>query len=293
MLPYNSYSAYLKKRFGGPVRKIAVDAGFSCPNRDGTVGHGGCIYCNNASFSPGHKGGIREQIEASRALMARRNGADKLIAYFQSFTNTHAPLPVLQQYYREALACPGIIGLAIGTRPDCLGEPVLDLLQSLSRETYILLEIGLQSSHDATLGRINRGHTYGQFVEAVERASTRGLEICAHIILGLPGEGWEEMNRSAAALSSLPVQGVKLHCLHVCRNTALEREFANGHIALLTQEEYVQYACDFLERLRPDIRIHRLAAQAPADVLIAPLWLRDKAGTHTAICRELLRRRRA
>lgn len=290
MLPYNSYNSCLKLRFGEPVRKIPVNAGFSCPNRDGTVAKGGCIYCNNAAFHPG----LGQREESISAQLARGRGAGtksgkvrKFLAYFQPYSNTHAPVNILEARYREALAAEGIVGLAIATRPDCLGDPVLDLVGRLSSETYVLLEIGLQSIHNETLSRIGRGHSYEQFVDAVQRGQNRGIEICVHVILGLPGESRQQMLQTADALSALDIQGVKLHCLHVCKGTRLAEDFTLGGVDLLSQEEYVELACDFLERLRPDIAIHRLAAQAPAGLLIAPRWLARKAETQNLICRGL------
>ncbi len=296
MLPYNSYNAYLKRRFGEPVRKIPVNAGFSCPNRDGTLAERGCIYCNNAAFYPGRgseENSISAQLAQGRAAFAQNGRARKFLAYFQPYSNTHAPVEILQSRYREALNAGGVVGLAVATRPDCLGDPVLDLLGQLSAETYLLLEIGLQSIHNETLSRIGRGHTFEQFTDAVRRARTRGLEICVHVILGLPGEDRTHMLQTADAISALDVQGVKLHCLHVCKDTRLAEEFALGRIALLNQDEYVEVACDFLERLRPDICIHRLAAQAQPDVLIAPLWLTRKAQTQNLICGRLESRKSA
>lgn len=290
MLPYNSYNSYLKTRFGEPVRKIPLNPGFSCPNRDGTLGTQGCIYCNNAAFHP-HLGDTPQRIcsQITQALDAssRSGRVRKFLAYFQPFSNTYAPVEVLRSRYNEALESPAIVGLAIATRPDCLPDPVLDLLAEFSAKTYLLLEIGLQSINNETLSRIGRGHTMEQFTDAVSRARRRGLEICVHVILGLPGETRAQMLQTADALSALEIQGVKLHCLHICRNTRLAEEFAAGRVAVLSQKEYVELTCDFLEHLRPDICIHRLAAQAPEEILLAPDWLGRKAETQNMIRREL------
>src|SRR5205823_11867642 len=219
---YHPLSRALRARFGGKVYRVTIDAGFTCPNVDGTVAVGGCVYCDNRSFSPNRRlprATVREQVERGVALLHRRYGADRFLAYFQAATNTYAPVAKLRQLYDEALAHPQIIGLAIGTRPDCVPEPVLDLLQSYARERYVCLELGLQSMHDRSLDWMNRGHHFDAFVDAVSRSQGRGLDLCAHVILGLPGESSDDMLATASALAALPVNAVKIHNLHVVRNT--------------------------------------------------------------------------
>jgi len=273
---YRALGASLRERFGGPVSKVAVDAGFSCPNRDGTAGTGGCIYCDNASFSPARTSlPVREQI--AEGVASARRGAERYIAYFQSFSNTYGPLERLKALYDEALSCPGVVGLAIGTRPDCLPPPVLDYLAELNQHTPLWLELGLQSASDRTLEAINRGHSAAGFEAAVLRCHRAGIEVCAHLILGLPGEGPQEMMDSARLLARLGVEGVKLHLLHVVRGTELERQFYLGRVPLMGPRQYVDQVCDLLEIIPPETVIHRLQADCPRDVLVAPAWMNRKA----------------
>lgn len=273
---YRALGAHLRERFGGPVFKIPVAAGFSCPNRDGSAGIGGCIYCDNTSFSPARAHlPVREQI--AEGIASGRRGAERFIAYFQSFSNTHGPLEHLRALYEEALSCPGVVGLAIGTRPDCLPDPVLDHLAELNRSTPLWLELGLQTASDATLEAINRGHTAADFEAAVTRCHRAGIEVCAHLILGLPGEGPGEMMASAGLLARLGVEGVKLHLLHVVRGTELERRYYLGRVPLMGPRQYVDQVCDLLEVFPPEMVIHRLQADCPHVLLVAPAWLNRKS----------------
>jgi len=273
---YRTLGPHLKARFDGPVRKVPVDAGFSCPNRDGTVGTGGCIYCNNDGFSPARRElGIREQI--AEGIAACRRPPEKVIAYFQSFSNTHGPPDLLEALYDEALACPGVVGLAIGTRPDCLPEPVLALLARISRQHPLWLELGLQTASDLTLKAINRGHSVADFTTAVERCHHAGIEVVAHLILGLPGEGPEEMADSVRLLARLGVAGVKLHLLHVVRHTRLEQHYYRGAVTLMGPRQYTEQVCDLLELLPPEMVIHRLQADCPPELLVAPAWINRKS----------------
>ncbi len=273
---YRALGPYLRQRFGGPVFKVPVDAGFSCPNRDGTTGTGGCIYCNNSSFSPGRaRLPVRRQI--AEGIAAGRRKAERYIAYFQSFSNTHGLPDQLRALYEEALACPGVVGLAIGTRPDCLPGPVLDCLADLSRRHPLWLELGLQTASDRTLSAINRGHSAAEFEEAVTRCRAAGIEVVAHLILGLPGEGPREMMASARFLTRLKVQGVKLHLLHVVRDTVLERRYYQGRVPLMGPRQYVEQVCDLLEILPPATVIHRLQADCPEALLVAPAWINRKS----------------
>jgi radical SAM protein (TIGR01212 family) len=290
---YYPFSRFLRERFGGRVARVTVDAGFTCPNVDGTVTTGGCVYCDNRSFSPTRRQGrlpVRDQVLRGVKFMGRRYAADRFLAYFQAATNTHAPVEKLRRLYNEALAHPQVVGLAVGTRPDSVPEAVLDLLAGYARDRYVLLELGLQSIHDRSLTWMNRGHDAAAFFDAVRRCEGRGLDVCAHVILGLPGESPADMLATADALAALPVQGVKIHNLHVIRDTPLERMYRAGEVRMLTLEEYVPLVCDFVERLRPDMVIHRLSGDAPPDYLVAPAWCLDKQGLLALIDDELARR---
>ncbi len=290
---YQAFSRFLRNRFGTKVYRVTIDAGFTCPNVDGTVTVGGCVYCDNRSFSPNRRlprRSIAAQVERGVAILEKRYGADRFLAYFQAATNTHAPLDKLRRLYDEALAHPQIVGLAIGTRPDSVPDPVLDLLQEYARARYVCLELGLQSIHDRSLDWMNRGHHYDAFVDAVARCQGRGFDLCAHVILGLPGETRADMNATADALAALPVQAVKIHNLHVVKDTPLETMYRDGSVTMLTLDEYVQVVCDFLERLPAEMVIQRLNGDAPPDYLVAPLWCLDKPALLRAIEAELARR---
>lgn len=290
---YYDLNAYFRRRFGFRVHKISVDAGLSCPNRDGTLGRGGCIYCNARGSGTGaHARGesVTRQIERGRDFLARRYKAQGFLAYFQSFSNTYAPLAHLEALYREALAVPGVLGLAIGTRPDCVDGPVLDLLAELARTRLVWVEYGLQSAWDRTLEAIGRGHDAACFARAVTAARARGLPVCAHAILGLPGEGPEEMRGTADFLARLPVDGVKLHLLYVVRGTPLEALYASGAYRCLEQEAYAELACDVLERLPPEVVIQRLTGDPHPGELVAPAWSLRKQETLSRIRQTLERR---
>jgi uncharacterized protein len=290
---YYALSRFLKKRFGCRVHRVTIDAGFTCPNVDGTVAVGGCVYCDNRSFSPNRRlprTTIREQVRRGIEILQARNGAERFLAYFQAATNTYAPPAKLKRLYDEALDHPQVVGLAVGTRPDCVPDEVLDLLEAYAGERYVCLELGLQSMHDRSLDWMNRGHHFDAFVDAVARCQGRGLDLCAHVILGLPGESPDDMMATAEALAHLPVDGVKIHNLHVVRDTPLEDQYRRGEVRLLTREEYVGVVCDFLERLPARMVIHRLTGDAPPDYLVAPLWCLDKPGLLHDIQAELERR---
>jgi uncharacterized protein len=290
---YYALSRFLKERFGDKVYRVTIDGGFTCPNVDGTVAVGGCVYCDNRSFSPNRRlprTTIREQVQRGVQILEKRYGARQFIAYFQAATNTYAPVPKLRRLYDEALDHPQIVGLAIGTRPDCVPDPVLELLQDYARDRYVSLELGLQSMHDASLDWMNRGHHYDVFVDAVQRCQGRGLFLCAHVILGLPGESREDMLATAEALAALPVDAVKIHNLHVVKDTPLETMYQAGTVRVQELDEYVNVVCDFLERLPSGVIIDRLSGDAPPDYLVAPLWCLDKPGLLRAIQVELQRR---
>jgi radical SAM protein (TIGR01212 family) len=290
---YRAFSRFLRERFGTRVHRVTLDGGFTCPNVDGRVAVGGCVFCDNRSFSPNRRlprTSIRAQVERGVTLLGKRYGADRFLAYFQAATNTYAPVEKLRRLYDEAVAHPQIVGLAIGTRPDCVPDPVLDLIEGYARERYVCLELGLQSRHDRSLDWMNRGHHFDAFVDAVRRCQGRGFDVCAHLILNLPGESRDDMLATADALAALPLQAVKIHNLHVVRNTPLERMYQDGEVRLFEREEYVAVVCDFLERLPPHLVIHRLSGDAPPDYLVAPGWCLDKPALLAAIHAELERR---
>ncbi len=279
---YRDLNTYFRELFGHRVHKITVDAGMTCPNRDGTLSTGGCIYCNAKGSGTGqHREGksIREQIEAAKVRVARRFKAKKFIAYFQAYTNTYAPLETLQALYDEALAVEDVAGLAIGTRPDCIDTPVLELLESYAARHLIWIEYGLQSAHDSTLARINRGHDVASFEKAVAATRGRGIAICAHVILGLPGENRRQMLETARFIGALGIDGVKLHLLYVIRGTPLETLYRAGDFKCLEQAEYVDLICDFLERLPAEMLIQRLTGDPHPLELVSPQWALEKKQT--------------
>jgi radical SAM protein (TIGR01212 family) len=290
---YHAFSDLLKREFGCRVHRVSVDAGFTCPNRDGTVGAGGCIYCGGRGS--GSHGilpdvGVRAQLEHGKEVMVRKYKAQRFIAYFQAYSNTHAPVAQLRRLYDEALAVPDVAGLIVGTRPDCLPPDVLDLLGEYARNTWFWLELGMQSHLDRSLEYLGRGHDFRTFETAVLRAKNVGLRICVHVILGLPGESREEMLAGAGVLNRLGVDGVKLHLLHVMKGTPLEKRYRMGEVAVLERDEYVGLVCDYLERLNPDIVIQRLTGDGGHDHLVAPLWSLKKFEVLNAIDGELERR---
>ncbi len=270
---YYRLSLFFKERFGKPVYKIPLDAGFSCPNRDGTVGTGGCSYCYNPSFSPfsGEKPpSLREQILKSK----KKSRKTLYLAYFQAYTNTYAPVEKLKVLYDQALSDDEVIGLSIATRPDCISEEIIDLLEGYAARCHVWIEYGLQSAHDETLKRINRGHDSAAFTKAMELTASRGIFICAHIILGLPGESKEMMLATIDFLNQCKIDGIKFHHLQIIRGTPLASDYEEGLIEVFDQPgHYIDLLCDCLERLSPDCVIHRLASQASSkDLLIAPHW---------------------
>lgn len=283
---FNSFNRTLREVFDARVYKIGLRLDFTCPNRDGTVAVGGCIYCNNASHTPlGYRPrtSVTEQLEKGAQAIYKRHKADRLIAYFQSYTNTYDSAAKLEKLYREALDFPGVVGLSIATRPDCLPDDTLDLLGSFAKQTYLWLEIGLESMYDRTLAWVNRGHDVGDFIDAVERAKERNLRICTHLILGFPGESREEMLATSQLLNRLEIDGVKLHNLHVIKDTALEKLYRLGEVPLLSRAEYVELVVDFLELLNPGMIVHRLSGETYRAITVAPDWSIDKLGVHNAI----------
>lgn len=270
---YKEYSEFLAEHFDGKVQKLSVDVGFTCPNRDGTVGYGGCIYCNNMAFSPDwekRSEGVAEQIARGKAFFGRKYPDMRYLAYFQSYTSTYAPPEKLLGLYREALAQPGVVGLIIGTSPDCMPDSLLDSISKLDAKVFI--EYGAESSHDSTLSAINRCHTWAQTVDAVERTARLGIPVGLHLILGLPGETEEMMAQTVRQVSALPVSTVKFHQLQILKGTRLEKIASELDIPTYTAEEYASLCSRLLKHLRRDIAVERFVAQAPADMLISPRW---------------------
>lgn len=279
---YTDFNTYLRNRFGCRVQKITLDAGLGCPNRDGTLSRKGCIYCNRKGSGTGaHALGksIARQVEEGRQALSRRYKAEKFIAYFQSYTNTYAPAPHLKALYDEALAADGMVGLSVGTRPDCVDDEKLDLLAAYRQRYLVWVEYGLQSAHDETLRRINRGHDFAAFESAVKATRARKINVCAHVILGLPGESEKEMIRTARILSGMDVNGVKIHLLYVVKDTGLHRLYRQGAYQCLGREAYVDLVCKFLAHLRKDIVIQRLTGDPHPGELVAPKWAAGKAET--------------
>jgi hypothetical protein len=279
---YNNFNTYLRSLFGCRVQKISVDAGLSCPNRDGKLSGGGCIFCNARGSGTGaHSRGltITDQLLQGKKSLARRYRAKKFLAYFQSFSNTYEPVGRLRQLYDEALAVEDVVGLSIGTRPDCVDLPVLELLQEYARRYLIWIEYGLQSANDKTLEIINRGHDFQCFANAVRATQNRDIKICAHVILGLPGETRHDILRTAEAVSDLGIDGVKLHLLYVVKGTPLEALYRQGNYVCLEQQAYIDLVCDFLERLPPDTVIQRLTGDPHPEELVAPQWSLMKTDT--------------
>ena len=291
--PYNLFSSHLKQRFGSRVHKISIDAGFSCPNRGATRDQPGCLFCDpSGSGSTGIEQtlSVAQQIEAGKEVMVCKYKAQHFLAYFQPFSNTFAPVDRLRSLYDEALGVEGVIGLAVGTRPDCLPADVLDLLAEYHRRSYLWLELGLQSIHDRTLNRLRRGHDYAAFLEAYRGAQKRGLRVCVHLIIGLPGENREQILASAEEMARLGVDGIKLHLLHVLDGTGLGDLYRQGEMEVLSQEDYVALVVDMVERLSPHTLIHRLTGDGPRDRLLAPLWSLNKWQVLNAIDAEFRHR---
>lgn len=289
----HTFGQYLLQRYGQRVHKLALHAGFTCPNRDGVKGHGGCTFCNNVSFSPNaaNPPSLATQLEAGRQVLAKRTGARQFMGYFQAYTNTYDPLDALRQRYDSVLRHPDVIGLSIGTRPDCVPDAVLDLLasyQALGKEIW--LELGLQSADDRTLERVNRGHTFAEYRTAVTAAQQRGIPVCTHLILGLPGEGRTAALTSLQRVLDIGVAGLKLHPLHIVRNTQLAREWQRGDYQPLALTDYVNLCADLVERTPPAVIYHRLTGTAAREILLAPSWCSQKWAVLNAIEAELYRR---
>lgn len=289
---YYDLKSYWRNLFGCNVHKLQIDAGFTCPNRDGHVATGGCIYCDGRGSRLREHGAlpsVTEQIASGKKYYAKE--AAKYIAYFQTFTNTYAPVETLRALYDEALAQDDVIGLSIGTRPDCLGQDVIELLGEYAKKYHVWVELGLQSVHDKTLQFINRGHNYQQFADAVNGLAERGLNICVHIIIGLPGESDKDVLATASTLASLPVNGIKIHSLLALKGTALGEMYTKGSISLISKEKYVRLTADVLELLPPEMVVQRLTADGYRDIFLAPDWAMNKLDVLSAINKELERRK--
>ena len=274
---YNEFGTYLRKIFNYKVQKITIDGGFTCPNRDGTKGRGGCTYCNNRTFNPAfcHKHlPVVEQMKEGIAFFSHKYPDMRYLAYFQAYTNTYDSLDNLKQRYEDALGVEGCVGIVIGTRPDCMPEELLDYLVELQKRTFVLVEYGIESTSDNTLLRINRGHDYACAVDAVKRTAARGIPVGAHIILGLPGESRELLMKQATMLSELPLTTLKLHQLQLIRGTRMAEEYAENpsDFSLFSVEDYIETVVDYVERLNPDFVLERFASQSPKELLIAPDW---------------------
>jgi radical SAM protein (TIGR01212 family) len=275
----NTFGRAMLHRYGERVHKIAIDADFTCPNRDGSKGRGGCTFCNNVSFSPnGRKpAGILEQIDAGRRIIRRRTGARKYLAYFQAYTNTYADISQLRKLYDQALSEPDVIGIAVGTRPDCVPGPVLDLLAAYQAQGFeVWLELGLQSSFDESLRRVNRGHGFAEYRSAVLDARKRGLQVCTHLIVGLPGETKQHCKVTLQRVLELGVDGLKLHPLHVVKGTQLANEWRRGEYQPLLLDEYIEIATALIRQAPPEIIFHRVTATATPRILLAPDWCSRK-----------------
>ena len=289
---YNQFSEFLKNKFGAKVYKITLDAGFSCPNRDGTISKDGCIFCDDSgSFSQAHsnKLSIEEQVNTGAEILAKRFKAQKFMSYFQAFSNTYKPVNELEKIYKSALCRDDIVGISIGTRPDCIDDDKLTLISSFTPDYYTWIEYGLQSVHDKTLLKINRGHDYKTFLKAYEKTKEKGINVCLHVILNL-FETYEEMMETAKTISNLEPDGVKIHMLCALAGTKLADMYKNGEIDFMSEDEYVKTVCDFLEYLPPKITIHRLAGNGLRTELVAPRWIGKKLDCLNKIDREFIKR---
>ena len=285
-LRYHALNFFYRRKFGTKVWKLSLDAGCNCPNRDGTLATSGCVFCDPESFSPSRRMGlasIADQAQEGIRRLRRRYGVERFVAYFQPATNTYGPIDRLRSAYEQALSYPEVVGLAIGTRPDCVGEAVLDLLTELAKRTWLVVEYGLQTIHDRTLDLLNRGHHHSDFLDAYQRTRRRKIQIGVHVILGLPGESHDDVLATARHLAGLEIHSVKLHNLYAVRNTVLADEIAAGRVRLPEFREYVDLVVDFLEELPGNVVIERLCGDAPPEYLLEPRWCLDKAAVRSAV----------
>lgn len=290
---YFACNLFLRHAFGERVQKVSVDAGFTCPNVDGTVAIGGCTFCDNRSFSPSRRlprQAIRDQIDEGIRRLRRRYDCNRFMAYFQPATNTYAPVARLRSVYEAALEHPLVTGLAIGTRPDCLPNEVLDLLEEIAQRTYLSVEIGMQTIHDRSLDEMNRGHHHDAMLDAVDRCQGRGFEVCAHVILGWPSETHDDMLATAREVARLPIDSVKIHNLYAVKNTVLADQVMRGEVQLMSRDTYVRTLVDVLEILPPRMVVERISGDAPGDYFIGPSWCLDKPGVLLALRHEMEQR---
>ena len=274
---YNDYSTYFKSKFSERVQKISIDAGFTCPNRDGTKGRGGCTYCNNDTFNPSYcmpSKSISAQLGEGISFFAPKYKTQQYLCYFQAYSNTYEKFEHLKKMWTEALSHPGVIGMVVGTRPDCVNEQILDYLAELSKKYYIVLEFGIESTIDRTLELVNRCHTFQESVDAIKQSTDRGIETGAHMILGLPGESRQELLQHATTISQLPIKSIKLHHLQIIKKTIMAKEYAKTPemFNLFGVDDYVELIVDFLKILNPEIIVERFISESPLDLLIAPKW---------------------
>ncbi len=274
---YLDYSSFIRSKFGQRVQKISLDIGFSCPNRDGSKGTGGCTYCNNSTFNPDYcepSIGIKQQLLEGISQFSKKYKTQQYLAYFQAYTNTYSDFDSLKKLYEDALAVPNIIGLVIGTRPDCISEEIIDYLSFLSKKYYISLEFGVESTLNKTLLKVNRCHTYEDTIEAYEQCKNKGLSLGAHLIIGLPGESKQELLDHATKISKLPIDTLKLHHLQIVKHSMMAVQYKRDseNFNLFSLENYIDFITDFISLLRPDIIIERFISEAPLDLLIAPKW---------------------
>ena len=290
---YRTFNDELRETFGEKVWRIGVDAGFTCPNINGTKGSGGCIYCNNEDLIQRKKIqnlSVREQLLSRMEPLREKRNAKKFLAYFQPYTNTYAPVEQLRKIYEEALTVDDIAGMSISTRPDCLPDDVIELLSEFSQKTYLWVEVGLQSAHNKTMEATNRLHTVEDFSDCIRRLKEKNLRVCMHLIYGLAGETLDDMNETMNFAAALPIDGIKIHNIYVSKHTILEQWFYDGKFQPIEKEKYVQLVCDTLEKLSPDVVIHRLTAEAPPRQHVAPDWCGNKADVLSCIDKEMEKR---
>ena len=274
-MKYKEFGPWLQEQLGTKVQKISVNAGFSCPNRDGSVGYGGCTFCNNQTFNPAYcqpTKSITQQLEEGKRFFARKYPNMKYLAYFQAYTNTYGQLEHLKELYEEALQVPDVLGLVIGTRPDCMPNNLLEYLTELNRRTFLIVEYGIESANEKTLQRINRGHTYALSAEIIRKTAACGIRVGAHIILGFPWESREELMRQADEIARLPLTTLKLHQLQIIKGTALAEEYLKNPWPLPTARDYIDLVLEYISHLPPSLVLERFVSQSPPEYVIAPQW---------------------
>ncbi|EHV5260602.1 TIGR01212 family radical SAM protein [Staphylococcus pseudintermedius] len=290
---YHTLNYHLKNKFGQKIFKVALDGGFDCPNRDGTVAHGGCTFCSaegSGDFAGNRADAIEVQFKEIKNKMHEKWHEGQYIAYFQAFTNTHAPVAVLREKFEAALKEPGVVGLSIGTRPDCLPDDVVDYLAELNERTYLWVELGLQTIHQETSDLINRAHDMDCYYEGVAKLRRHNIKVCSHIINGLPGEDYDMMIETAKAVAQMDVQGIKIHLLHLLKGTPMMKQYDKGLLEFMTKEQYIQLVCDQLEQLPPEMIVHRITGDGPIDLMVGPMWSVNKWEVLNEIDAELERR---